>query len=193
VVCVGSFFFFFFNDTATTEIYTLSLHDALPIWRALRELMDTPSLPAREEVAFVILAHGPDAEASSLLSESPPEHYAAWLELIPREHLTSVAWRRLPTRFLIWCLRQPHWFPAGREVALALGATRTTAAVPALLYNLDQPFGAREAAAEALGLIGDPVALDRLDEIADKDTVESMRRAARRAAARIRRMEDAGA
>src|SRR5437588_10256086 len=30
---------FFFNDTATTEIYTLSLHDALPIWqdRAARE------------------------------------------------------------------------------------------------------------------------------------------------------------
>src|SRR2546426_6006454 len=27
-----SLFFFFFNDTATTEIYTLSLHDALPIW-----------------------------------------------------------------------------------------------------------------------------------------------------------------
>src|SRR5687768_18517542 len=30
------FFFFFFNDTATTEIYTLSLHDALPIFRAVR-------------------------------------------------------------------------------------------------------------------------------------------------------------
>ena len=32
---MGDFFdsiFFFFNDTATTEIYTLSLHDALPIW-----------------------------------------------------------------------------------------------------------------------------------------------------------------
>src|ERR1035441_11073821 len=29
---VLSFFFFFFNDTATTEIYTLSLHDALPIY-----------------------------------------------------------------------------------------------------------------------------------------------------------------
>src|SRR5256885_15910916 len=26
------FIFFFFNDTATTEIYTLSLHDALPIY-----------------------------------------------------------------------------------------------------------------------------------------------------------------
>src|SRR5256884_9195056 len=30
------FLFFFFNDTATTEIYTLSLHDALPIWGAPR-------------------------------------------------------------------------------------------------------------------------------------------------------------
>src|SRR3712207_7879954 len=29
VMCV---YFFFFNDTATTEIYTLSLHDALPIF-----------------------------------------------------------------------------------------------------------------------------------------------------------------
>src|SRR5215510_16486591 len=29
---MACFFFFFFNDTATTEIYTLSLHDALPIW-----------------------------------------------------------------------------------------------------------------------------------------------------------------
>src|SRR3712207_9065984 len=32
VSCRLLYFFFFFNDTATTEIYTLSLHDALPIW-----------------------------------------------------------------------------------------------------------------------------------------------------------------
>src|SRR3712207_6882126 len=32
-------FFFFFNDTATTEIYTLSLHDALPIWLRRGELI----------------------------------------------------------------------------------------------------------------------------------------------------------
>src|SRR3712207_8633235 len=31
------FYFFFFNDTATTEIYTLSLHDALPIFKVLLE------------------------------------------------------------------------------------------------------------------------------------------------------------
>src|SRR2546427_1719314 len=29
-------FFFFFNDTATTEIYTLSLHDALPIYQVFQ-------------------------------------------------------------------------------------------------------------------------------------------------------------
>ena len=29
---LGFFLFFFFNDPATTEIYTLSLHDALPIY-----------------------------------------------------------------------------------------------------------------------------------------------------------------
>ena len=34
-VCI-SFSFFFFNDTATTEIYTLSLHDALPISKGLK-------------------------------------------------------------------------------------------------------------------------------------------------------------
>src|SRR5438067_11197951 len=34
-----SFFFFFFNAPATTEIYTLSLHDALPIyWSRYRQL-----------------------------------------------------------------------------------------------------------------------------------------------------------
>src|SRR6267143_3047703 len=42
-------FFFFFNDTATTEIYTLSLHDALPICRRKRSPAwsrpDTPCGP----------------------------------------------------------------------------------------------------------------------------------------------------
>src|SRR2546422_7216093 len=35
-------FVFFFNDTATTEIYTLSLHDALPIFCDLEELRAAP-------------------------------------------------------------------------------------------------------------------------------------------------------
>src|SRR5258705_2989724 len=43
-------FFFFFNDTATTEIYTLSLHDALPISSetkpGLKFTMTTPRFAA---------------------------------------------------------------------------------------------------------------------------------------------------
>src|SRR3712207_9510786 len=45
-------FFFFFNDTATTEIYTLSLHDALPICpppgEAGRERRARAGRPARD-------------------------------------------------------------------------------------------------------------------------------------------------
>ena len=36
-VTVVKMFFFFFNDTATTEIYTLSLHDALPIYKLVAQ------------------------------------------------------------------------------------------------------------------------------------------------------------
>src|SRR5438093_7540096 len=36
LIYVYFLFSFFFNDTATTEIYTLSLHDALPIFRVRR-------------------------------------------------------------------------------------------------------------------------------------------------------------
>src|SRR2546430_9129822 len=34
-------YFFFFNDTATTEIYTLSLHDALPIYPHFAEVCES--------------------------------------------------------------------------------------------------------------------------------------------------------
>src|SRR5688572_31622567 len=46
---------FFFNDTATTEIYTLSLHDALPIYHAV-------DCHARENFAFA--ADGADARGA---------------------------------------------------------------------------------------------------------------------------------
>src|SRR3712207_7257107 len=40
-------FFFFFNDTATTEIYTLSLHDALPISDQCSPSSDAPQSTGR--------------------------------------------------------------------------------------------------------------------------------------------------
>src|SRR3712207_7788176 len=53
--------FFFFNDTATTEIYTLSLHDALPICPGLR-LRDRRGAHIRDER----VDRGPRAQGSVL-------------------------------------------------------------------------------------------------------------------------------
>src|SRR5258705_4697699 len=57
--------FFFFNDTATTEIYTLSLHDALPIssktsYQIIRCEAPTPTIGASGSVA------GPDYDVRNL-------------------------------------------------------------------------------------------------------------------------------
>src|SRR2546429_1808600 len=49
-------YFFFFNDTATTEIYTLSLHDALPIYRVLLDdrLAQAVARAERDGQAFAL-------------------------------------------------------------------------------------------------------------------------------------------
>src|SRR3712207_6876880 len=44
--------FFFFNDTATTEIYTLSLHDALPI--SVEEGVELPDFPAGPMIGAIL-------------------------------------------------------------------------------------------------------------------------------------------
>src|SRR5256885_10079985 len=59
--------FFFFNDTATTEIYTLSLHDALPIFRerhSFFEVAGTPELCAQVTLQPVA-RHDVDADRKS--------------------------------------------------------------------------------------------------------------------------------
>src|SRR5947208_9163912 len=47
-------FFFFFNDTATTEIYTLSLHDALPIYSRSSDAWSGRSRSARRCCAGLV-------------------------------------------------------------------------------------------------------------------------------------------
>src|SRR3712207_8969007 len=63
---------FFFNDTATTEIYTLSLHDALPIYK-----IDLPSAdPARvtKEIEEIIGIEAADASrVSAKTGEGVPD------------------------------------------------------------------------------------------------------------------------
>src|SRR3712207_7918103 len=46
--------FFFFNDTATTEIYTLSLHDALPIW-LYENLLRLPDGAVAQDLRYFVV------------------------------------------------------------------------------------------------------------------------------------------
>src|SRR5579864_8653449 len=74
-------FFFFFNDTATTEIYTLSLHDALPISR--RPLLSAPIGP------YGIPAHNPvnrDRKSTRLNSSHMSISYAVFCLKKKKEH-----------------------------------------------------------------------------------------------------------
>src|SRR5438132_13015254 len=64
--------FFFFNDTATTEIYTLSLHDALPILESRRTALfqarkKTMALPGRNTFPSGTASSGKIGEHTSEL------------------------------------------------------------------------------------------------------------------------------
>src|SRR2546429_7199148 len=62
--------FFFFNDTATTEIYTLSLHDALPIFECYLRFQGTSvAQPVRALTKFqrITLAPGETRKVTFLL------------------------------------------------------------------------------------------------------------------------------
>src|SRR5947208_8401621 len=72
-----SHFFFFFNATATTEIYTLSLHDALPICPPAGR---PEAVPRGDEVGGLVVVE-PDAGTEELRSE---EHTS---ELQSPDHL----------------------------------------------------------------------------------------------------------
>src|SRR2546425_5196800 len=73
------FFFFFFNDTATTEIYTLSLHDALPISPSF------PGLPPASSPVQLWRCAGFIKPATSLAQETAkcPEPLCPTLVLPP--------------------------------------------------------------------------------------------------------------
>src|SRR5258708_23314256 len=71
--------FFFFNDTATTEIYTLSLHDALPISGATLSQSPPAIRRAPSACAFRIAADTRSEEHTSELQS--PDHLVCRLLL----------------------------------------------------------------------------------------------------------------
>src|SRR2546430_14259731 len=75
--------FFFFNDTATTEIYTLSLHDALPIYGGGRRRGDARErgrIPVTGEAEIVLHQHGSprDRKSTRLNSSHSQISYAVF-------------------------------------------------------------------------------------------------------------------
>src|SRR5713226_9836462 len=112
------FFLFFFNDTATTEIYTLSLHDALPIQTRylfsaamsvrpdkealFNEVYDKEHVPSllgvRGVIAVARFKSEPvtmmiGGERKTIVIESEPA-YTALYEVESRAVLTSNAWAK---------------------------------------------------------------------------------------------------
>src|SRR3989441_12835201 len=77
------FFLFFFNDTATTEIYTLSLHDALPIWIGARaQLQHCDGLDALRACGAERDAGG-DKRWNERLHTAPPGRNGHWHRSAP--------------------------------------------------------------------------------------------------------------
>src|SRR5260370_16359275 len=80
-----SSFFFFFNDTATTEIYTLSLHDALPISIAGLHLIEQPHILDGDYGLIGESAHQVDLFVSERLrSEEHTSELQSHLNLVCR-------------------------------------------------------------------------------------------------------------
>src|SRR5436309_15935580 len=72
------FSFFFFNDTATTEIYTLSLHDALPIYPATGAGRGTRAQPEPERRPHRPARRGVDRKSTRLNSSHVKISYAVF-------------------------------------------------------------------------------------------------------------------
>src|SRR2546422_11373087 len=76
------YLFFFFNDTATTEIYTLSLHDALPISGDAQQVQQSRGQFARELLPERQLTRGDDVR--DLRSEEHTSELQSRLHLVCR-------------------------------------------------------------------------------------------------------------
>src|SRR3712207_7874802 len=78
--------FFFFNDTATTEIYTLSLHDALPIY-PLRPGARPKPLPVKARPLVRTLNFDPDGKSFTFIAQKGGRSEEHTSELQSRQYL----------------------------------------------------------------------------------------------------------
>src|SRR5262250_2023921 len=100
-------FFFFFNDPATTEIYTLSLHDALPISGEEPQLQGPETAAERNAPVAVVLRLRSEEHTSELQS---PMYLVCRLLLAKKTRRRSMSCAASPTP----CRRPSSSSPASR-------------------------------------------------------------------------------
>src|SRR5215216_7297990 len=99
---------FFFNDTATTEIYTLSLHDALPFFRRFfnlpqrqqpeeRETQSTGSGVIVDAANGYVLTNGHVVENATRIEVTTKDNRRYTAKLIGRDPDTDVAVLQIPS------------------------------------------------------------------------------------------------
>src|SRR5256885_9852180 len=87
--------FFFFNDTATTEIYTLSLHDALPILQMGKDLGQPVVVDNRPGAASII--------GATLIARAPADGYTLGTADRKSTRLNS---SHLVISYAVFCLKK---------------------------------------------------------------------------------------
>src|SRR3712207_8348784 len=100
---------FFFNDTATTEIYTLSLHDALPISRAIwddpfrgAERSDSDDNRRRSPTAIVLTQAEHDGD------HSPPQGSGGGIRRDRDRKSTRLNSSHANISYAVFCLKKKH-------------------------------------------------------------------------------------
>src|SRR5437588_9217734 len=83
------YLFFLFNDPATTEIYTLSLHDALPIWSASEHFGHVERL-RQETLDLAGAGHGQLVFGSQLVHAQNGDDVAQFLVARSEEHTSEL-------------------------------------------------------------------------------------------------------
>src|SRR5260221_3098982 len=101
--------FFFFNDTATTEIYTLSLHDALPIFACLagirRMIQIAPQIRILVAVEAIDGRKGIDAIAQLCREKLDADPFSGYLFILDRKS-TRLNSSHTVISYAVFCLKK---------------------------------------------------------------------------------------
>src|SRR5256885_7262554 len=103
-------FFFFFNDTATTEIYTLSLHDALPIYQHAAQRRGRRGVEAAAHRAMLrdmVVDDARDPHVAELAEQRAQQRFLEPVVLVERDRKsTRLNSSHLVISYAVFCLKK---------------------------------------------------------------------------------------